>query len=140
MDTRNLRVEGRCDHTYLDLPGTCVLVASWEVNLQPAPVHRRPAENLPPAATSATGRKSSAGPRNRTFGTPPSRGTLNPTRVRPRIVVHHAWVCHHHACTNQQQQMCEKCERQLTQQVHEQEQQAAHQGMRHMHGMTHQTN
>ena len=42
-----LRVEGRCVHTNPVLPGTSAVVAFREVNLQPASVHRRPAENLP---------------------------------------------------------------------------------------------
>ena len=38
---------GRCDRTFPNPAWNPCLVASWEVNLQPAPVHRRPAENLP---------------------------------------------------------------------------------------------
>ena len=85
LDTRNLQVEGRCDHTSLVLPGTCAWLLPG-VNLQPAPVHRRPAENLPLALHFRDRKQIFGQTGNPTFGTPPSRGTLKPNRVRPRTI------------------------------------------------------
>ena len=88
---RNLRVEGRCDHTIPCFAWYLCLVASQEVNLQPVPGTKPAGRKFTPASTSETGRKSSAG-----LETPPLTllvpvEPLYPNRVRPRIAQDSNW-------------------------------------------------